>query len=238
MSQTMNTTSTNRINVAKSVRDRVLRSRERFWRAEDFGFDSDSHNAVLLELSRLAREEGELRHIRRDLYWRGEKTMLGMAPPATTQLVKQLVGEVGVGPASWTAALALGLTTQHPARDYIAVPKRPLASLPRSIELKDRSAREGRTKERLNWWEVALLEVLGAPQVIEVDDQTAVSQLVDWLSSPNVRTSKLARAARNETALARENLRGLLSVAGLSDEASTIPPARSLSVRDRALVAA
>lgn len=220
---------------AEHVRRRVLRSKNRFWRPEDF--TADSHNAVLHELGRLA-QAGKLIHIRRGTYWRGEQTLLGMAPPTTAQLVHELVGETAVGPASWTAALALGLTTQHPARDYIAVPKRPPSSLPETVQLKDRSARAGRAKEHLNWWEVALLEVLADPRVVELDQAAAVDQLVSWLRSSSVRVGRLARATRGEAALVREGMRGLFSAAGLALEAELVPPAQDERVRERALVTA
>lgn len=63
--------------VASEVRNRVLRSRDRFWQPEDF---DGSPQAVAKELSRLNRSE-ELRRVRRGLYWRGTPTRLGMAPP-------------------------------------------------------------------------------------------------------------------------------------------------------------
>ncbi len=53
--------------VASNVRSRVRRSHDRFWRPEDF---DGSPEAVAKALSRLS-ESGELRRIRRGLYWRG-----------------------------------------------------------------------------------------------------------------------------------------------------------------------
>lgn len=218
---------------ADSVRRRVERSTGRFWKAEDF---QGSHTAVLRELSRLAAE-GKLRHIRKGLYWRGHTTALGMSGPSPTQLVHELVGSVGVGPAEWSAALALGLSTQHPRRNIIAVPKRPpVVHAP--VDFKDRSARAGRTSSELNWWEVAVLEVLADwARVVEVPRDDAVKRLVLLMVSDKVRPKKLAQASKSEAPVVREGLRGLMARSGFDAEADRVPPAHSENVRLQALVA-
>jgi len=232
MSETL--TASAKRSTAQVVRCRVDRSRDRFWRAEDF---EGSHTGALRELSRLAAE-GKLRHIRKGLYWRGRETLLGMSGPSPAQLVQELVGSAGVGPAEWSAALALGLSTQHPRHDIIAVPTRP-PSMDARVELKDRSGRGGRARNKLNWWEVAVLEVLADwSRVVEVPRDEAVTTLVQWLTSDKVRPQKLARAAKGEAPVVREGLRSLLAKGGLDSEASSIPPARSESVRQHALLAA
>ncbi len=221
--------------VANQVRRRVLHSRDRFWRADDF---TGSRAAVLRELSRLA-EDGKLRHVRRGLYWRGTETMLGMSGPSSVQLVQELVGRDGVGPAEWSAALALGLSTQHPRHDTIAVPTRPPALIEGRIVLKDRRGREGRAQQKLNWHEVALLEILSDwSRLIEMPREEAVNQLVGLLRSDKVRPLKLARAAKDEPAVVREGLRGLMSTSGMRQEAERIPPAHTERVRQHALVMA
>src|SRR5438105_3705839 len=96
--------------VAPEVRRRILPSRDRFWRPEDF---DGSPEAVAKALSRLTRA-GELRRVRRGLYWRGTPTQLGMAPPSPDRFVHEVIGAPGTGPAGWSAALALGLSTQVP----------------------------------------------------------------------------------------------------------------------------
>jgi len=221
---------------AERVRRRVRGSVERFWSADDFA--DVPHGAVLRALSRLA-QDGELRHVRRSLYWRGRQTLLGMSPPSTQQLLSAVVGKDGVGPASISAALALGLSTQHPRRDIVAVPGRAPRSLPDRIDVRTRQGREGRVAARLNWWEVALLEVLADwSSVIEVPREEAIRELGNWLRSDRVRVDRLAQAARDESALVRVGLRGLLVSAGFDAQAQRIPRAHTREVRDRALVAA
>ncbi len=108
--------------VAGEVRERVLASRDRFWRPDSFG--DHSPDAVAQALSRLTRD-GELRRVRRGLYWRGTPTRLGMAPPPPDRLAREVAGQSrGTGPAGRSAALALGLSTQVPRHETIAVPAR------------------------------------------------------------------------------------------------------------------
>ncbi|HEY6537696.1 MAG TPA: hypothetical protein VI138_01490, partial [Candidatus Dormibacteraeota bacterium] len=106
--------------VAPEVRKRVVGSRDRFWRPEDF---DGSPDAVAQALSRMARS-GEVRRVRRGLYWRGAPTRLGMAPPPPGRLADAVVGGTGSGPAGRSAALALGLSTQVARREAVAVPGR------------------------------------------------------------------------------------------------------------------
>lgn len=231
MAPLVTTTQTER-SVADTVRRRVERSGQRFWRVDDFDV---SRAAASRELSRLA-EAGKLRHVRRGLYWRGKETLLGMSGPSPDKLVMELVGRDGVGPAEWSAALALGLTTQHPRNSIIAVPTRPPA-VEGPIELKDRRGREGRAANKLNWYEVAMLEVLADwSRLVELPREEAVDRLGAWLSSDKVRPAKLARAAKGEPAVVRAGLRGLMSRNGFQAEAERIPPAHTPSVYEHALV--
>lgn len=234
----MNVSTTNselkHLSVANQVRRRVVGSSNRFWRADDF---TGSRAAVLRELSRLAGD-GKLWHVRRGLYWRGVETMLGMSHPSSVQLVQELVGRDGVGPAERSAALALGLSAQHPRHDIIAVPVRPPSAINSRIVLKDRSGREGRSKQKLNWHEVALLEVLSDwSRLIELPREEAISQVTGLLQSDKVRPLRLAQAARYEPAVVREGLRGLMSISGMHEEAAHIQPALTESARLQALVA-
>ena len=207
--------------IAGAVRRRVERSRDRFWRVDDFA-SLGNRSAAQRELSRLAHE-GVLRQVRRDTYWRGRQTRLGMTPPPVDRLAVEVVGErYGVGPAGFSAALALGLSTQHPRQDLFAVPRRPPAAVG-SLVFKDRSARRGRVRERLNAREVALLEVLGDWTTVELSEERAVDRLGEWLRSDEVRVERLAKAAQTEPAPVRRRLRALLGLAGLAGEAQSIP---------------
>jgi hypothetical protein len=212
--------------VAAKVRAKIRRGgSDRFWTPADFDALADPHQ-IDHALSRIA-SQGELRKVRRGLYWRGKATAFGMSRPSTADTVAAIVGTRGVGPAGLSAANDLGLTTQVPALDNVAVPHR----APRpvgSVRFADRSGRPGRSVAGLGWTEVALLEVLdGWHQVIEVDEATARNRLLELVRSGSLRLDNLARASRNEPAAVRQRLKDLLSDAGYEEIAAAIPGPRS-----------
>jgi len=220
--------------LASEIRDKVLHSRNRFWRPEDFEGSAD---AVVKTLSRL-EAAGELRRVRRGLYWRGMSTPLGMAPPPADRLVRAVVHEPGTGPASWSAALALGLSTQVPRREVIAVPGRAPQDT-RGVHFVSRSSGTGRRDERLRPAEVAVLEVLrGWEELVETPLPEAVVRIGCLIDAGTVRVDHLVRASRTEPSRVRQRLRRLLVALGREADASRVPAARSGSVgRDLALVA-
>ncbi len=213
--------------VAPEVRKRVLPSRDRFWRPEDFDGSSD---AVTQTLSRLVRA-GELRRVRRGLYWRGAPTRLGMAPPPPDRLAGEVVGGPGTGPAGWSAALALGLSTQVPRRETIAVPGRAPRN-PGAVHFVSRAASTKRRDERLRPVEVALLEVLRDwDGLVEVPTDEAVGRIARLADTGVLRLDRLVRASMTEPPRVRERLRRLLGALGRSTSADAVRPARSESVR-------
>jgi len=212
--------------LAATLRAKIRRGgSDRFWTPNDFDALADPIQ-IDRAMSRLATQ-GELRKVRRGLYWHGRPTAFGMSRPSTSDTVAAVVGTRGVGPAGLSAANALGLTTQVPALENVAVPRR----APRpfgSVRFVDRSGRPGRAVAGLGWTEVALLEVLGDwHQVIEVDEASAQSQLSDLIRSGSLRLDKLARAARDEPATVRHRLKDLLAANGYGALAASIPAPRS-----------
>ncbi len=213
--------------VAPEVRKRVLASRDRFWRPEDF---AGSPDAVAQALSRMARS-GDVRRVRRGLYWRGAPTRLGMAPPPAGSLASAVVGGTGFGPAGWSAAVALGLSTQVPRREAVAVPGRSPRS-PGSVRYVSRVASTKRRDERLRPAEVALLEVLRDwDGLVEVPPGDAVARIARLANDGTVRLDRVARAAETEPPRVRERLRRLLVALGRPDMTDGVRPARSRSVR-------
>lgn len=213
--------------VAPAVRERILGSRERFWRPEDF---DGSTEAVAQVLSRLTRA-GELRRVRRGLYWRGAPTRLGMSPPPARRLADEVVGGPGTGPAGWSAALALGLSTQVPRRETMAVPGRAPRS-PGAVRFVSRAASTKRRDERLRPAEVALLEVLRDwDTLVELPVHDAVERIGRVIETGAVRVDRLVRASATEPPRVRERLRRLLGAIGLPAVADAVRPARSDSVR-------
>lgn len=213
--------------IAPAIREKVTSSRDRFWRPDDFDGPPE---AVAKALSRLA-DAGDLRRVRRGLYWRGTATRLGMAPPPPARLVEEVTGSPGIGPAGLSAALALGLATQVPRNETIAVPGRPPRN-PGSLRLVSRAASTKRQSERLRPAEVALFEVLRDwPGLVELPTIDAVHHIATLLNPDNIRLDKLVRASATEPPRVRERLRNLLDDIGQSDAASAVPPARSRPIR-------
>ncbi|MGQ0625998.1 MAG: hypothetical protein ACT4PP_15295 [Sporichthyaceae bacterium] len=200
-------------------KERILRSVDRFWRPEDLAGSSSTNQHLLADLV----ADGELRRIRRGLYWRGSQSPLGMAPPPTDALVREIAPGPGVGPAGLYAANLLRLSTQVPRRAEIAVPTRAPESLG-SIRFVSRPARAARAKAGLNQTEVALLEVLSSwESAIELPPREAWARLLELLSSGTARPDRLARAGRTEPASTRVLLRALLRASQRSDLADRIP---------------
>lgn len=213
--------------VAPEVRKRVLRSRERFWHPEDF---AGSPEAVAKALSRLTHA-GELRRVRRGLYWRGAPTRLGMAPPPSDRFVHEVLNTPGAGPAGWSAALALGLSTQVPRHETIAVPGRAPRD-PGNVWFVSRAASAKRRDERLRSPEVALLEVLRDwNTLVEVPTEEAVERIGNLAKAGTLRLDRIARASSTEPPRVRERLRRLMDALGRSGDGEGIRPARSESVR-------
>jgi len=200
-------------------RERILRSRNRFWRPENLATSGSTTLHLLADLV----DEGELRRIRRGLYWRGTKSPLGMAPPHTDALIAEFAPGPGVGPAGLYAANFLHLSTQVPRRAEIAVPTRAPKNLG-NIRFVARPARSARIRAGLNPTEVALLEVLAHwESAIELPPAEAWVRLLEIMKSGTARADRIARAGRTESATTRVRLRELLSAAGRSDLTKQIP---------------
>lgn len=214
--------------VSADVRAKALRSRNRFWRPEDF---AGSPEAVAKALSRLALS-GELRRVRRGLYWRGTPTRLGMAPPPAARLVEEVIDEPGIGPAGLSAALALGLSTQIPRLETIAVPGRPPSNT-RGVRFVSRTASTRRRDERLRPTEVALLEVLRDwENVLEVPLPVAIDRIAHLTTVGSIRLDRLVRASVTEPPRTRERLRRLLTALDRPEDSRRVHPARSDLVGD------
>jgi hypothetical protein len=214
--------------VARQVRQRVLRSRDRLWRIEDF---EGSPKAVNSELRRLV-ERGELQRVRRGMYWRGRKSSFGMIGVADGQALQTAVGDdEAIGATGWNATNLLGLSTQVPAVSSLAVTHRTPQGLDR-VRVASRAARTGRRRARLTGLEVTLLEALeGWERYVEADAGAALARFGEI----DVRISRLVQASTTEPPAVRERLRAVLAYAGHAEEAKAIPPARDQRTRAKAL---
>jgi hypothetical protein len=217
---------------ANTVRTKVLPSRDRFWRVEDF--DADPH-AVAQALARLA-DTGDLERVRRGVYWRGHSTKFGSSLPPAVEALKQVVSDhEAVGGAGWYATNLLGLSTQFAPKPVVAVTRRAPTGL-RGLRVIDRSSRIARRDARLNVTEVTLLEALeGWDKYVELKPQPALDRFASLLKRDDVRIDRVVRASATESPVVRERLRAVLEHAGFEDEAAKVARARSASARARAL---
>lgn len=155
-------------------------------------------HAVECELSRLIAE-GEVVRVRKGLYWKGPRTRVGMPLPRPTEVALE-VGGIGSGPAEISAAHLLGLTTQVPAVEVIAVPGRIPSPVPgarfvsRSIERRILGLRP---------IEVALLEVLRAgPGAVEASPVELAKVAGRLAAAGEIRPEVLGEQVRHERHLA------------------------------------
>lgn len=205
-------------------RARVLRSSNRFWHPDELSGAPSTIQHLLADLVR----DGELRHIRKGLYWRGSRTPLGMSPPPVEALVRELAPGRGIGPAGLSAANVLHLSTQIPRRAEIALPIRPPSDVA-AVKFVSRAARTARRTAKLASIEVAFLESLEAwEKVLEVPTEEAWRILKGLVTSGAVRADRLARAARTEPAPVRARLYAMLKDSGAEDLAARI---RSVDAR-------
>jgi Family of unknown function (DUF6088) len=221
------------VSTSESVARRVRRTRNRFFRRDDF---EGSRSAIEKALSRLV-SDGELIRVRNGLYWRGAETPFGMAPPNPREVVHALGGKAPIGPAGLSAANFLGLTTQVPRLPVYAAPG-PMPDVER-IRIVRRGGRRGEARRaaRLTEREIAFLEVLDAwEDVVEVSASEAVDKLSARLRDDPEGTDRLVNSAAHEPARGRVRLRWLLTAAGLADLANRIPPASTRRVEERALL--
>ena len=108
-----------------TIAKRIANSKNRFWEPADF---DRSPSRVLHVLGEMV-EAGELRRIRRGLYWRGTATPLGMSPPPLRQFSPRWLGKLVSDP-GLSAAHLLRLSTQVPRLPEYAVPVRVPENLP------------------------------------------------------------------------------------------------------------
>ena len=155
-----------------------------------------------------AAKIGELVPVRRGLYYRGAKTRYGMTRPRVEEIVREILGEAGNGPAGSSAAREWGVTTQVPPAFHIAAL---WATVP--IEGVTQHARRNRERASLNAKEIALLELMRAPEVyVEAGWTALVRKVHDVLASGEAVEGRLRVAVTGErNVVVRKNFDRLVS---------------------------
>lgn len=127
--------------------------------------------------------------------------------------------------------MALGLSTQVPKVEIVAVPGRAPKN-PVGISFVSRGSSGKRRDERLRPTEVALFEVLRDWEgLVEVPLYEAFRRIERLISKGDIRIDRVVRASATEPPRTKERLRRLLVELGRENEAHGIAPARSESVR-------
>ena len=160
-----------------------------------------------------AAADGELVAIRRGLYYRGKRTRYGMTTPRVEDVARAVLGTRGVGPAGYSAARSWGVTTQIPPVWHVAT-LRPVEM----IEGVKQHARRNLARADLNEKEIALLELLRAPEVyIEAGWADFVTKVREAVRAGKVREGALRRAVTSEhNAAVRTNFERLENTALVS----------------------
>ena len=141
-----------------------------------------------------ATRAGELVTVKPGLYYRGAKTRYGMTRPPVEEIVREVWGSTGVGPAGFSAAREWGVTTQVPATYHVAA----LWTVA-PIDGVTQYSRRNRARGELNPREIALLELMRDPQVfVETGWESLVDRYSDARARGLVRESPLGRAVASE----------------------------------------
>jgi hypothetical protein len=141
-----------------------------------------------------AMRAGELVAVRPGLYYRGARTRYGMTRPSGEEIVRQVFGVTGVGPAGFSAAREWGVTTQVPATYHVAALWTVAA-----IDGVTQYSRRNRARGELNPKEIALLELLRDPRVfVESGWESLVNRYRAARSGGLVRERHLERVVASE----------------------------------------
>lgn len=123
-----------------------------FLRVADLPGTTDSAKSAL---SRAART-GLITRVTRGLYFKGDVTRYGSLTPTPEEVALEITRGNGVGPAGVSAARALGLTTQIPAKPHLAV----VGRVPDGVPGVRIAKRNNMARIDLNYTEIAVLETL------------------------------------------------------------------------------
>jgi Family of unknown function (DUF6088) len=152
-----------------------------------------SRAGVNTALSRLAAD-GEVVRVRNGLYWKGVKSRFGSGIPGLLDAAIAAAGGDGAGPSGWSAAQALGLSTQVPAIPEVAVAG-PVPSL-RGVRFHKRN---NLARRDLSVCEIALLEALRSyPAFAEVSVDEFKIRVQSLAEEGKVRLGYVEKVARKE----------------------------------------
>lgn len=196
--------------ISNTVERRMKRRPGRLFTYADF--DDLAATAVAPALSRL-RARGDIRRASKGIYYVPRRTALGEVP-ADPVVLGEVVSRGRSHLAGLSAANALGLTTQVPARVELAVEdKRPTST--RGVAFKPRM---GTNRRGLRPREAALLEVLrDINHLTDLPPRETTRKLGALLTDDSAR-SRIVRAAVREPPRVRAMVGALAEHAGASED--------------------
>lgn len=159
-----------------------------------------------------AHKAGDLIAIRKGLYFKGTKTRYGMTRPSAEEIAAEVLGKTGVGPTGYSAARALGLTTQIPREPTLTV----AGPVPTSLHGVKIARRNNMNRRKLRYTEIALLELLRGDWETTVDEgwPALVSTYLAGTKSRTLRPRALREVIATERSpRARKNFERLTAAA-------------------------
>ena len=192
--------------VASEVRRYVARKPTgSFIHARDLVNRFGSRAGVDVALSRLTGNDPSLSRVRHGLYWKSPVSRFGTTKPRPFDVAVAAASaeREGVGPAGWTALHLLGLTTQVPSVDEVAV----LGAAPTRVSGTVYRSRSNPERAGLRFHEIAALEALRlTPALDSAEWSTVVEKLRDLNRNGVIRWKKLCDAAVSEPPRVRETV--------------------------------
>ncbi|MFE3257046.1 hypothetical protein [Nocardia sp. NPDC059229] len=145
------------------------------------------------------------------MYYTGVRTRYGWTRPSPEQIALEVFGPSGVGPTGYSAARALGLTTQIPVAPGLAVTHR----IRTAVAGVKTSSRTNRLRHGLRYEEIAVLELLRNDEwrsVVDAGWPALVDAAACAVEAGRIRPAALSACAHGERSLAlRANLSRLLA---------------------------
>ncbi len=194
---------------AAAVKDRVIRAKPgTFLHVSDLAMHAASHHAVEHALSRLVATNAPVVRVHKGLYFRGTTSRFGKTRPRPVDVALEVTRDRGSGPAGWTALRTLGVTTQVPSIDEVAL----LGGPPTGIDGVRFHVRRNPARLDLRLHEIATLEAVRAWPTHVGGDWGDIGTAIDRLvADGRVRPARLKKAAESEPARVREKLLILLA---------------------------
>ena len=138
--------------------------------------------------------DGLLLPVRRGLYYRGRRTRYGLTAPRADEVARAVLGTRGVGPAGYSAARAWGVTTQVPPAWQVATLRTvdPISGV-------EQHARKNLARTDLHEKEIALLELLRAPEIyVEAGWDALVGRVRSAVQAGEIRVDVLRASVPGE----------------------------------------